>query len=283
MRPAVQNDSLQISDDDLTHKLNDVIKANNNINSIIKSDKNDKDKYTRIHYWWQLLQYHIATYVDNKINKIPKAASRSGRAFKTLRQRIMAKEGRIRGNLMGKRVDGSARTVITPEPNISIDELAVPIDILKNLTYPEVVTEYNVKQLTVLVRNGPNYPGAKSIRFKNNNNAIQKLGSQGFRYKNVLKYLTQEQRNGITLKPGDIVYRHIMEGDWVFFNRQPTLHKMSMMGHRVRARTSRSFGLHPNVTTPYGADFDGDKLFSHLVLNSGMPVKLLEHFMGKTL
>lgn len=258
MRPAVQTEAGQTSDDDLTHKLNDIIKTNNQIRNILQEDDPDKLKY--VNQWWQLLQYHCWTYVDNDISRVPPAVNRSGRAYKTVIQRIKAKEGRIRGNLMGKRVDGSARTVITPDPNISIDELGVPIEILTNLTFPEVVTTYNIIELTKLVRNGPTWPGAKCIRYANTSSVEQKIGQcMSKKYRCVLKYLSQEQRDAIVLKPGDIVYRHLMEGDWVIFNRQPSLHKMSMMGHRIRARKAKSFGLHPNVTQPYGADFDGDK------------------------
>lgn len=254
MRPAVQTESGQTSDDDLTHKLNDIVKTNNQIRNLLEENDPEKTKY--INHWWQLLQYHVATYIDNEINNVPSAVNRSGRPLKTLRQRIKAKEGRIRGNLMGKRVDGSARSVITPDPNISIDELGVPMEIMTNLTYPEVVNEYNLKEMTQLVRNGPVWPGAKCIKYKNVSWVEQKLGScpSSSRYRCVLKYLSQEKRNEIVLQPGDIVYRHLLEGDWILFNRQPSLHKMSMMGHRVKPRKARSFGLNINVTNPYGAD-----------------------------
>lgn len=254
MRPAVQTDSGQTSDDDLTLKLNDIIKTNNQI--LARLQENDPEKTKYINHWWQLLQYHIATYIDNEINNVPSAVNRSGRPLKTLRQRIKAKEGRIRGNLMGKRVDGSARTVITPDPNISIDEVGVPMDIMTNLTFPEVVNEYNIREMHQLVRNGPVWPGAKCIKYKNISQVENKDGAcpPTSRYRCVLKYLSQERRNAIVLRPGDIVYRHLLEGDWVLFNRQPSLHKMSMMGHRVKPRKARSFGLNINVTGPYGAD-----------------------------
>ena len=164
MRPAVTTESGQTSDDDLTHKLNDIVKTNNQIRNLLEENDPEKTKY--INHWWQLLQYHVATYIDNEISNVPSAVNRSGRPYKTLHQRIKAKEGRIRGNLMGKRVDGSARTVITPDPNISIDQLGVPMEIMTNLTYPEVVSPYNCHTLTQLVRNGPEWPGAKCIKYK---------------------------------------------------------------------------------------------------------------------
>lgn len=74
------------------------------------------------------------------------ATQRSGRPIKSICSRLKAKEGRIRGNLMGKRVDFSARTVITPDPTINIDQLGVPWSIALNLTYPETVTPYNIER-----------------------------------------------------------------------------------------------------------------------------------------
>lgn len=241
MRPSVKSETGKISDDDLTHKLNDIIKFNNQLR--IKLDEPTKQSY--IDDWWQLVQYHVATYVDNEISNIPKATHRSGRPLKTIRQRVKAKEGRVRGNLMGKRVDGSARSVITADPNLSMDELGVPEKIANNLTYPELVTDYNIREMTQLVRNGPNvYPGAKSYK--------RKLDGT----KKNLKF--HENRDAIVLAFGDTVYRHLMDNDWVLFNRQPSLHKMSMMAHRVKVLKGKTFRLNVNVTSPYGADFDGD-------------------------
>jgi DNA-directed RNA polymerase II subunit RPB1 len=239
MRPSVKSETGKISDDDLTHKLNDIIKFNNQLR--IKLDENTKQSY--IDDWWQLVQYHVATYVDNEISNIPKATHRSGRPLKTIRQRVKAKEGRVRGNLMGKRVDDSARSVITADPNLSMDQLGTPEKIAMNLTYPELVTPYNITQMTQLVRNGPNvYPGAKSFKSKRDNANT----------KTNLKFFSH--RDTIRLEYGDTVYRHLMDNDWVLFNRQPSLHKMSMMGHRIKIMPGKTFRINPNVTTPYNAD-----------------------------
>ena len=82
--------------------------------------------------------------------------------LKTIRQRLRGKEGRIRGNLMGQRVDFSARTVITADPNLQIDQVGVPRSIALNLTVPEKVTRLNIRELQKLVENGPDiHPGAK--------------------------------------------------------------------------------------------------------------------------
>ena len=148
------------------------------------------------------------------------ACQRSGRPLKSIRQRLKSKEGRIRGNLMGKRVDYSARSVITPDPGIGIDELGVPIKIAINLTYPERVTKYNKERLEKVVKNGPyKHPGAKSVKKEDNGMTIS------------LKHIDV---NNINLNEGDIVNRHIMDGDVVLFDRQPSLHKMSMMAHKIK-------------------------------------------------
>ena len=142
---------------------------------------------------------------------------------------------------MGKRVDFSARSVITPDPNISIDELGVPFKVAMNLTFPEVVNQWNREYLTKCVRNGPEvYPGAKYWR----------LGNQ----KHLTKQLKNMDRESIVLEDGDIVDRHLRDGDYVLFNRQPSLHKMSMMAHRVRVMPYDTFRLNVLVTASYNAD-----------------------------
>lgn len=243
MRPSVKSDAGKTNDDDLTHKLNDIIKFNNLLRNKMAEPAQSQNPVF-IQKCWHLLQYHVATYIDNEISNLPKAQQRSGRPLKTIRQRIKAKEGRVRGNLMGKRVDGSARSVITADPCLSLDQLGVPYQIAMNLTYPEWVTPYNLAQMTQLVRNGPHtYPGAKSYKRKGERNRIN------------LKYV--EDREQIQLRYGDIVYRHLLDNDWVLFNRQPSLHKMSMMGHRVKVLEGKTFRLNVNACAPYGADFDG--------------------------
>ena len=243
VRPSVKHDANLRSEDDLTYKLLDIVKANNSLLSKIKSnDQNHIDDYV------DYLQYNITTLIDNEVKGIPPAQQRTGRLLKSIRQRLKGKEGRIRGNIMGKRVNYSARSVISPDPNIDIDELGVPLKIAMNMTYPEIVNVYNKKFLIKLVENGPDiHPGAKYIIKKN-----------GVRLD--LRYV---QKN-IKLEYGDIVERHIINGDIVLFNRQPSLHKMSMMGHRVRVMPYSTFRLNVCVTTPYNADFDGDEMNLYL-------------------
>ena len=258
VRPSVRSDNNSRMEDDLTHKLCDVVKTNRTLK--YKLEQNSPKKI--VDEWYQLLQYHIATFVDNTIPGIPPAQQRSGRSLKSIKERLKAKQGRVRGNLMGKRVDFSARSVITPDPSIGINQLGVPIKIAKNLTYPDIVTIYNYKQLSQYVKNGyDGYPGVKSIKRHKDNRVI------------CLKVIDTDN---YILEIGDIVNRHLIDGDYVLFNRQPSLHKMSMMAHTIKVLPYNTFRLNVNVTTPYNADFDGDEMNMH-VPQSLQTVNELKH------
>jgi DNA-directed RNA polymerase II subunit RPB1 len=247
VRPSVTQDNNQRAEDDLTSKLIDIIKANNMLKKKIAEDP----KKRAIDEWTNLLQYHVATLVDNNIPGISPAAQRSGRVLKSLQQRLGSKEGRIRSNLQGKRVEFSARSVITPDPNISVKELGVPMKIAMNLTFPEKVTAFNIGKLYKLIQNGPDsYPGAKTIIRADEGRTIS------------LKHVNTKT---LELFEGDVVNRHLMDGDVVLFNRQPSLHRMSMMAHIAKILPYNTFRLNVFVTAPYNADFDGDKILSPTV------------------
>ena len=246
VRPSVVMDDHNKMEDDLTHKLISILRANDKVRD--KIDKGESadviDKNTA------LLQYEVATYIDNDIKGLPPSTQRSGRPMRTLKSRFGAKTGRVRGNLMGKRVDFSARSVITPDANIDLDELGVPEEIAINLTFPETVNPYNRERLLSYVRNGPNkHPGAKSVYLKRDKTTFR------------LNYVNPDT---IDLKEGDIVHRHLIDGDIVLFNRQPSLHKASMMAHRVRVLPGSTFRLNVSATRPYNADFDGDEMNMHV-------------------
>ena len=244
VRPSVKQGNSQRMDDDLTHKLSDIVKFNNALKSKIENDA----PASSIKDWKNMVQYHIATFVDNELPGFYPSTHRSGRPIKAVRQRLKGKEGRIRSNLMGKRVDFSARSVITPDANIDLDQLGVPIKIALNLTIPETVNIYNNDKLNYLIKNGPYiWPGAKSIQKKKK-----------------LITINEKNKDLIELEIGDIVNRHISDGDYVLFNRQPSLHKMSMMGHRVKVMKGNTFRLNVSVTPPYNADFDGDEMNMHV-------------------
>jgi DNA-directed RNA polymerase II subunit RPB1 len=253
VRPSVRNDTGQRSEDDLTHKLSDIVKTNNTLRQKIEKNAN-KDQ---IDHWLLLLQWHVSTFVDNQIPGVGAAKHRTGgRPFRVLRDRLRSKEGRIRGNLMGKRVDFSARSVVSPDPNISIDELGVPMKVAINMTVPEVVNAFNIDELRQLVRNGPDvYPGAKYIR---------KMGGVGGYRVCKVKSVEADAPLPIDIVVGDVVDRHMRNGDYVLFNRQPSLHKMSMMAHRVKVMPYDTFRLNVQVTPAFNADFDGDEMNAHL-------------------
>ena len=245
VRPSVIQDNNQRSEDDLTHKLFDIVNTNNTLQDKINNNaaKNIIDEYTNV------LQYHIATLVDNQIPGVAPSAQRSGRPLKSIQQRLGSKEGRIRYNIQGKRVEFSARSVITPDPNISVAEIGVPIKIAMNLTIPERVTSYNRDQMYKLIQNGADkYPGAKTL-----------IRADGRMIS--LRHVNSKE---IVLYFGDVVNRHLADGDVILFNRQPTLHRMSMMGHRVKVLPYNTFRLNVSVTSPYNADFDGDEMNAHI-------------------
>jgi DNA-directed RNA polymerase II subunit RPB1 len=246
VRPSVRNDSQQRSEDDLTHILVNIVKTNKTIFDKIKSNASENV----IDDWTNVLTYYACTQINNKIPGVPPVIQRSGRPLKSIGERLNGKGGRIRGNLMAKRVDYSARTVIGAEPNISIRELGVPIRIAKNLTKPVVVNKRNYDFCMKLVQNGPdNYPGAKTIEKKN-----------GVIYN--LRYI---DRGTVSLDLGDIVHRHMMDGDPVLFNRQPSLHRMSMMCHLAKIMmVGDTFRMNVADTKPYNADFDGDEMNLHM-------------------
>ena len=200
---------------------------------------------------WELLQYHISTLMSNEISTLPPARHRSGRALKTLMQRLSKKEGRFRGNLSGKRVNFSARTVISPDPRISINEVGIPMDIAKELTLQVKVTKNNINDLKKIILNGAKvHPGANYI-----------LRSDGIR-----KKITDENKKDISeeIDVGYIVERHLIDNDITLLNRQPSLHRMSMMAHRARIMPYQTLRINLAVTIPYNADFDGDEMNLHI-------------------
>lgn len=258
MRPSVKQDNGKSSEDDLTHKYVDIIRINARLREVIEKQRGLQKQEEKnalnveIVKFWDQLRYHCATLIDNDSAGLPKAVNRSQRPLKTIKQRITPKAGRIRGNLMGKRVDGTARTVISPNPEIEMDQISVPILIAMTLTIPETVSKYNIDFLTGLVRNGISHPGAKYVTQTRGRNTVK-------------LYLGYTNRENIQLQYGDIVNRFLMDDDWILFNRQPSLHRMSIMCHRVKISEAESFGMQLSVTPPYNADFDGDEMNMHIL------------------
>ena len=247
MRPSITLESGERSEDDLTHKLGDIVRINQRLFENINAGAPE----VIIEDLWDLLQYHVTTFFDNAIAQLPPARHRGGQILKTLANRISSKEGRIRHNLAGKRTDFSARTVISPDPLIEVNEVGVPESMAISLTVPERITEWNKEYLRKFVENGPKkYPGANYI-----------LKPDGKR-----KTITNETRDEILeeLDADYVVERHLLNGDIALFNRQPSLHRMSMMCHRVKVLPGKTFRLNPAVCHPYNADFDGDEMNLHI-------------------
>ncbi|KZV97740.1 beta and beta-prime subunits of DNA dependent RNA-polymerase [Exidia glandulosa HHB12029] len=245
IRPSVAQDGGS-NEDDLTVKLAEIVFSN----TLIKQGIQKGAPIQQLMEQWEFLQTSVAVYINSELPGIQNQPNQ--RPIRGFCQRLKGKQGRFRGNLSGKRVDFSGRTVISPDPNLRIDEVAVPQRVAKILTYPERVTSSNIETLRIAVRNGPDvHPGANYVV----------AASNGFK-----KYLKFGNRNDVAdkMRVGDVVERHVIDGDIVLFNRQPSLHKLSIMCHRAKVRPWRTFRLNECVCTPYNADFDGDEMNLHV-------------------
>ncbi len=242
IRPSITLDTGIKSEDDLTHKLVDIIR----INLRLKDNIDAGAPQLIIEDLWDLLQYHVTTYYNNNTAGVPPAKHRSGRALRTLVQRLQGKKGRFRYNLTGKRVNFAARSIITPDPHISINELGIPKEIAEELTVPEYITKWNIKDIKKLIKQG---------------NGVYLIRPNGVR-----KKITESNKLEI-LKELDVgfkVERMLMNGDIVLFNRQPSLHRLSMLAHKARIMPGKTFRMNPIVCKPYNADFDGDEMNMHV-------------------
>jgi len=247
MRPSITLESGQRSEDDLTHKLVDIIR----INQRFQENREAGAPQLIIEDLWELLQYHVTTFLDNTVSGVPPARHRSGRPLKTLSQRLKGKEGRFRGSLSGKRVNFSARTVISPDPNLSINEVGVPKDVAMELSVPIVINSRNKDIVKTYVERGPErHPGVNYV-----------TRADGRRVKVTDKNCAEVAEQ---IEAGWRVDRQLTDGDIVLFNRQPSLHRMSIMAHRVKVMPYKTFRLNPAVCPPYNADFDGDEMNLHV-------------------
>jgi DNA-directed RNA polymerase subunit A' len=248
VRPSITLESGIRSEDDLTHKIVDILR----VNQRVRESKESGTPHLIVQDLVDLLHYHVTTYFDNEVSGIPQAHHRSGRPLKTLSQRLKGKEGRFRGSLSGKRVDFSSRTVISPDPSLDLAEVGVPYEVAKKLTIPEKVSPWNIEYLRQLVMKGPfEHPGANYV-----------IRPDGVKIR--LDFASDRKALADSLASGYIVERHLNDGDIVLFNRQPSLHRMSVMAHFVRVLPYRTFRLHPSVCPPYNADFDGDEMNLHV-------------------
>ncbi|QLD85506.1 DNA-directed RNA polymerase subunit A' [Natronomonas halophila] len=249
-RPSITLDNGQRSEDDLTHKLVDIIR----INQRFMENREAGAPQLIIEDLWELLQYHVTTFMDNEISGTPPARHRSGRPLKTLSQRLKGKEGRFRGSLSGKRVNFSARTVISPDPTLSLNEVGVPDRVASEMTQTMIVNDRNLDDARRYVANGPEvHPGANYVK-----------RPDGRRLKVTEKNCEELAEK---IEPGWEVARHLIDGDIIIFNRQPSLHRMSIMAHEVVVMPYKTFRLNTTVCPPYNADFDGDEMNMHALQN----------------
>ncbi|KAL6921658.1 hypothetical protein FSHL1_005627 [Fusarium sambucinum] len=246
IRPSVAQDNAS-NEDDITTKLADIVW----VSGMIRSALQKGSPVQTIMEQWEYLQTQIAMYVNSDVPGLQQPGF--GKTTRGFCQRLKGKQGRFRGNLSGKRVDFSGRTVISPDPNLGIDQVAVPELVAKNLTYPERVQRHNIEKLRQCVKNGPDvWPGAQRVIKSDEGGYLQslKFGNR--------EYIARD------LKFGDIVERHLEDNDIVLFNRQPSLHKLSIMSHLAKVRPWRTFRLNECVCGPYNADFDGDEMNLHV-------------------
>ncbi|KAL9624327.1 MAG: hypothetical protein Q9160_001574 [Pyrenula sp. 1 TL-2023] len=248
IRPT-QGDGSGVIIDDVTAQLTNIVAYNNRLKEGLMKGVPIENLMSM----WDYLSLQVAIYINSEIPGLQKGEG--GKVSRSLVQRLKGKGGRFRGNLSGKRVDYSGRTVISPDPNLNIDEVAIPFKAAKTLTYPEMVNAYNLKDLQDRVRNGARkWPGATWVYKMKGSVSVTK------------RFLKFGNRENIAaeLQIGDIVHRHLKDRDIVLFNRQPSLHKLSIMSHFVRVRPYRTFRLNECVCTPYNADFDGDEMNLHV-------------------
>ncbi|MGI0100447.1 MAG: DNA-directed RNA polymerase subunit A' [Candidatus Micrarchaeaceae archaeon] len=245
VRPSITLESGERSEDDLTHKLVDIMR----INQRLEQDIDAGAPQIIIDDLWELLQYQVTTYFNNETPGIPVARHRSTRPLKTLAQRLKGKEGRLRYNLSGKRVNFSARTVISPDASLTINQVGIPMRIAENLTVPIYVTQWNIEHARKYVES-KEYPTVLNV-----------ITREGIR-----KRLTEVNREEIlkTLQSGYIIERQLVDGDIGLMNRQPTLHRLSVMAHVVKVLPGRTMRIHVSTCSPYNADFDGDEMNFHL-------------------
>ena len=256
IRPSVPQDG-STTEDNITTKVGDICNSNN----LLKTGLEKGDKIGTLMEQWDFLQAQVAMLVNSESPGVTAQGQ-----YVTIRgfcQRLKGKQGRFRGNLSGKRVDFSGRTVISPDPNIGVNEVAIPEHVAKTMTFPEKVTSHNLTKMRKAVHNGQRkWPGANWI-IKNKSGFKQSTKFGSYRQAEVLAV-------------GDTVERHLVDGDVVLFNRQPSLHKLSIMAHCVRVRQSRTFRLNECVCTPYNADFDGDEMNLHVPQTEEAKAEALE-------
>ena len=272
-RPAVAQGPGEVMEAQQNTPFRNILKQCDTINQISKEIQNEEEKtMSRARNYSDLLQaiVQLQDHVNGLIDKERTAVT--GGAIASLpngiKQLLEKKEGLFRKNMMGKRVNFAARSVISPDPNIETNEIGVPLVFAKKLTFPEPVTNHNFWELKEAVINGPDkYPGASAIEYENGQVINLKFKSLDERTAlgNQLLAPSNWRMKGSRNKK---VYRHLTTGDYVLMNRQPTLHKPSIMGHKARVLPNeRTIRMHYANCNTYNADFDGDEMNMHFPQN----------------
>jgi DNA-directed RNA polymerase III subunit RPC1 len=262
IRPTVCSDpSAGSTEDDLTMKAAEIVHINNVITHAMERGVTGPNVFEN----WDLLQHEVARYVNSEQPGLPPFQGVS-KPLRGISQRLKGKTGRFRGNLSGKRVDFSGRTVISPDPNLDLDQVGVPERVCKILTFPERVTTYNIDRLRAAVVNGTDvHPGANFVTVpeRARKGAPPSPPGAGGVTKMYLRF-GDRGKVAAGLQVGHVVERHLIDGDVVLFNRQPSLHRVSIMSHRVKVSQHRTFRFNECVCNPYNADFDGDEMNLHV-------------------
>eukprot|EP00931_Biecheleriopsis_adriatica_P023570 TRINITY_DN14859_c1_g1_i1.p1 TRINITY_DN14859_c1_g1~~TRINITY_DN14859_c1_g1_i1.p1 ORF type:complete len:1545 (+),score=399.75 TRINITY_DN14859_c1_g1_i1:144-4778(+) len=247
IRPTVSMGDKGTREDDLTMAIGEIVKANQSLQNHLARNCLPK----QVMEAWEFLQEACARYVNSEVSGL---SQMRGTPMQSICSRLKGKEGRFRGNLSGKRVNFSGRTVISPDPNVSVEQVVVPDWVAKRMTYPEKVCDANIDRLREAIRRGPEeHPGACFVHTGDGRKKF--LGPLK---KNFRKLIAD------SLHCGDLVERHMHDGDIVLFNRQPSLHRLSIMAHKAKVMPGRTFRFNECVCAPYNADFDGDEMNLHL-------------------
>ncbi|XP_030973885.1 DNA-directed RNA polymerase III subunit 1 [Quercus lobata] len=245
IRPSVIMSGSQSNENDITERLKRIIQANASLRQELLEASTASNRLAG----WDVLQLEVAQYINSDVH-VP-LSMQASRPLGGFFQRLKGKQGRFRGNLSGKRVEYTGRTVISPDPNLKITEVAIPIQMARILSYPERVSHHNIEKLRQRVSNGRDkYPGAQVVINADGSKRIPVYGAK--------------KQIADALRYGDIVHRHLEDGDIVLFNRQPSLHRMSIMCHRARVMPWRTLRFNESVCNPYNADFDGDEMNMHV-------------------
>lgn len=255
IRPSViiSEGSRSRGQDDLTAKLCDIVKANLSAKNVL-----DQESLTIPQMGLSLtaqqsvldLAFQVGSFINNDVRGQRQSVQRSGLPSKSLTSRLKGKEGRIRGTLMGKRVNFSARSVVSPDSEMDIDEVGIPYKVAAKLTIPERVTDFNIERLRARIRRGSSdLQGAQTVICNGEITLLE---------------VADLDRVATNLRPGHVVERFLQNGDMVLFNRQPSLHRGSMLSYRVHLMPGSTFKLNLSLTAPLNGDFDGDELNVHV-------------------